>query len=427
MALRRIDTKRGPSLLAQEHDGLVHARGIRYAAAERFAAPVPLPTCARLVEATRRGPVCPQLPSRLEFVTGPVINGLAMSEHCQVLSVTAPAYADQLPVMVWLHGGAYVSGSGESAKYDPDALVAEGRVVVVSVSYRLGILGYLNLHDHETENLGLRDQICALQWVRDNIAAFGGDPARVTVFGQSAGGDSVVSLAMCPETVGLFSRAILQSAPLGLRGDRTLMTAAMREAATASLAGVRPIEATVDQLFDAQVAAIGAAQRFGSIGLMAFAPIVGRAPLPSDIESRRDAVAPRIEMLVGYTRNDALPFAAMAPRGSRLRRLEPISRSMTRRIFGRPAIKLAESWTAAGGSAATFRVDWSPPGAPLGPCHCIELPLLFGTPKSWSDAPMLGSRPHAVDEELGRRTRAQWSRFAHDGLSGLGRTPLRIA
>jgi para-nitrobenzyl esterase len=96
-------------------------------------------------------------------------------------------------------------------------------------------------------------------------------------------------------------------------------------------------------------------------------------------------------------------------------------------MFGKPVIRFAEAWAAAGGSAATFRVDWSPPGAPLGACHCIELPLLFGSPHSWSDAPMLGSRPHAVDEELGRKTRAQWSRFAHDGLDGLGRTPLRIA
>lgn len=96
-------------------------------------------------ELTVRGPVCPQLPSRLVFVTGPVIEGLHHSEDCQVLSVTAPSDADGLPVMVWFHGGAYVSGSGESPNYDPDDLVGEGRVVVVTVSYRLGIFGYCTL------------------------------------------------------------------------------------------------------------------------------------------------------------------------------------------------------------------------------------------------------------------------------------------
>ena len=95
--------------------------------------------------------------------------------------------ADGLPVMVWFHGGAYVSGSGESPNYDPDDLVGEGRVVVVTVSDRLGIFGYCTPRGVDEDNLGLRDQLLALRWVHDNIAAFGGDPARVTLFGQSAG------------------------------------------------------------------------------------------------------------------------------------------------------------------------------------------------------------------------------------------------
>lgn len=162
MATRQIDSRCGP-LLAHEDNGLIHARGIVYATADRFAAPTLLAEHADVVDATARGPACPQLPSRLEFVTGTVIDGLAVSEHCQVLSVTAPADADRLQVMVWFHGGAYITGSGEAVKYDADALAAEGNVVVVNVSYRLGVFGYLNLHDRDTENLGLRDQICALR------------------------------------------------------------------------------------------------------------------------------------------------------------------------------------------------------------------------------------------------------------------------
>ncbi|CDO09895.1 para-nitrobenzyl esterase [Mycolicibacterium cosmeticum] len=435
MRTRRIDNG-GASVLVAEGDDVTVARGIRYASAERFGAPEPVPTGAGLIDATVRGPACPQLPSRLEFATGAVIDGLRMSEQCQVLSVTAPTGADRLPVMVWFHGGAYVSGGGESAKYDPHALAAEGQVVVVTATYRLGVFGYLNLHDPRTENMGLRDQLCALRWVRDNIAAFGGDPARVTIFGQSAGGDSVMALMLCEESAGLFTRAILHSAPLGLRGDRSELTAAMRDAAMTSLGGVPAREADVAQLLDAQIAAARAAQRFGRLGLMPFAPLVGMAPLPSaeEIPARIADAASRVDVLVGYTRADGRPFVAMDPRGHRLQRLGPpgtllaaaIGRNLTKRLFGGPAIEFADTWARAGGRSATFRVDWAPPRAPLGACHCIELPLLLGSPEAWADAPMLGPDPHPINATVGRRMRALWSAFARDGVAALGTTPLTI-
>ncbi|MHA3023425.1 carboxylesterase family protein [Mycobacterium sp. BMJ-28] len=434
MATRRIDNG-SATVLVNEDNGLITARGMRYATAARFAAPELLPAHGQ-IDATERGPACPQLPSRLNFVTGAVIDGLPISEQCQVLSVSAPADAHRLPVMVWFHGGAYVSGSGESSKYDPDVLCAEGRVVVVTVSYRLGVFGYLNLHDPGVANLGLRDQICALQWVRDHISAFGGDPSRVTIFGQSAGGDSVMSLMLSPQTSGLFTRAILQSAPLGLPDGRPAMAEAMRDAATAALSGVPADEASAAQLLDAQVAAGKEAQRFGRLGLMAFAPTIGSAPLPAvaDIPAQIADAATRIEILVGYTRDDARPFVSMDPRGAQLRRLGPagtllsaaFGRIMTRRIFGRPAIELADTWVRAGGRSATFRVDWTPQQAPFGACHCIELPLLLGCRGAWAGAPMLGPPPQPVDEDLGRRTRALWSGFAWNGLDALPPAPLRI-
>ncbi|MGX9674240.1 carboxylesterase family protein [Mycobacterium sp. HM-7] len=433
MAVRRIDID-GTTLRATEDDGVVVARGILYARADRFAAPELVSAGAVVVDATERGPACPQLPSRLQSVTGPVVDGLTISEQCQVLSVTAPTNADGLPVMVWFHGGAYVSGGGESPKYDPHRLVTEGQVVVVTVTYRLGIFGYLNIHDPDTQNLGLRDQICALQWVRDHISAFGGDPHRVTVFGQSAGGDSVLSLMLCPEAAGLFDRAILQSAPLGLPRERTAMAAAMREAALASLKDVPAMEADIDQLLAAQLAALTAAQRFGRLGMMAFAPILGHAPLVSaeHFESQIAAAAAHIEILVGYTRDDGRPFVAMDPRGARVQRFGPlgaalaalIGRNLTRTEFARPATDLARTWERAGGRSATFRVDWAPPGAPLGACHCIELPLLLGAVGAWRDAPMLGPEPRTVDEDLGREMRSTWAGFAHDGVAALGQRRL---
>lgn len=436
MAAKRIHVS-GTTLQAIENHGVVVARGIPYARADRFAAPELVSPGADVIDATERGPACPQRPSRLQDVTGLVVDGLTISEQCQVLSVTAPMDADGLPVMVWFHGGAYVSGGGESPKYDPQALVAEGQVVVVTVTYRLGIFGYLNIHDPYTQNLGLRDQICALQWVRDNISAFGGDPQRVTVFGQSAGGDSVMSLMLCPEAAGLFTRAILQSAPLGLPRERSAMAAAMSKAALASLAGVPAMEADIEQLLKAQVAALTAAQPFGRLGMMAYAPILGHAPLVSaeQFESQIADAAARVEILVGYTRDDGRPFVSMDPRGARAQRFGPlgtaltavIGRTLTRAVFGRPAIELARTWERAGGRSATFRVDWAPPRAPLGACHCIELPLLLGAVGSWRDAPMLGPEPRTADDDLGREMRSVWAGFAYDGVAALGQTQFVFA
>jgi para-nitrobenzyl esterase len=415
---RHLDPPAGP-LLAEDDGVLLHVRGIRYGRAARFAAPQPIAPWRDVLDTTNRGPACPQLPSRLEFVTGPVVNGLAMSEDCQVLSVTAPSDADGLPVMVWFHGGAYVSGGGEAPKYDADELASRGRVVVVRVSYRLGVLGYLS--PSGVDNLGLRDQILALQWVHDNIGAFGGDPDRVTVFGQSAGADSVFSLMLCAQTTGLFGRAIMQSAPLGVREGRDAMTAAMRSAAGA----------TTGELLDAQTAAAAAAARFGLIGRLPFGPIMGLDPLPaaSDADERLADAARRIELLVGYTRDDGAPFVAMDPRVARLKRLGPIGRAigraataaLTRRAFGKPARQLAETWRRYGGRSATFRVDWSPAG--MGACHCIELPLLFD-PAQWADAPMLGGRQ--VDDRLAESMRRNWSGFAHHGVGGLDSPTLRF-
>jgi para-nitrobenzyl esterase len=129
-------------------------------------------------------------------------------------------------------------------------------------------------------------------------------------------------------------------------------------------------------------------------------------------------------LLVGYTHNDGAPFVAMDRRITRLKRLGPVgavieraaAAALTRRVFGMPARRLADAWRGYGGRSATFRVDWSPPHAPLGACHCIELPLLFDAP-AWADAPMLAGGP--VDDRLAEAMRRNWSGFAHHGIDGL--------
>jgi para-nitrobenzyl esterase len=194
------------------------------------------------------------------------------------------------------------------------------------------------------------------------------------------------------------------------------MTAAMRKAANAITTG---------ELLDAQTAAAAAAAPFGLIGSMAFGPIMGSDPLPpaSHADDRLGDAARRIELLLGYTRNDGAPFGAMNPRIARLKRLGPVgaviertvSAALTRRVFGMPARRLAKTWRRCGGRAATFRVDWSP-SRMMRACHCIELPLLFDAP-AWVDAPMLGGS--TVDDRLAETVRRNWAAFAHNGIAGL--------
>ncbi|OBB31612.1 para-nitrobenzyl esterase [Mycolicibacterium peregrinum] len=425
----------GGTIQVEREDGLVRARGVRYGTAKRFVVPEPAAAWSGVRDATQPGPACPQRPSRLAWVTGDALAGLSTNENCLVLSVTAPADAHRLPVMVWFHGGAYVAGSGESAKYDPGALARSGNVVVVNVSYRLGIFGYLAPPGVGADNLGLRDQILALRWVQDNIAAFGGDAANVTAFGQSAGAHSVSSLMLCEEAAGLFHRAILQSAPLELDEGRDDMAHAMGAAMAGSLAGADPAETSVDKLLAAEAAAVAAAQGFGLLGGLAFAPRLGRGPMPApaDVPEAIAAAARRIELLIGYTKDDAAPFVAMDPRVARLNRAPALgrlavragSKAITKQAFSGPAERLAQAWRTNGGRVGTYRFDWKPVSAPLGACHCMELPFLFGSPQAWADAPMLGPQ-RAIDNQLSAEIRTCWTQFAHRGVESLPAPTLRF-
>ena len=195
-------------------------KGVPYAAppvgALRWRAPRPAPAWRGVRDATHFGNDCIQTP----WV---VSSGQATSEDCLTLNIWTPRTGREapLPVIVYLYGGGFIGGTGAYEIYDGSRLAADG-AVVVNVNYRVGILGFLahpmlsrESPDHVSGNYGLRDQIAALQWVRRNIAAFGGDPARVAVAGESAGAESIVALQSSPLTRGLYSRVILQSAPAG--------------------------------------------------------------------------------------------------------------------------------------------------------------------------------------------------------------------
>jgi len=223
-------------------DGMREFLGIRYAAPPtgplRWQPPQPVPADMATTAATGFGPHCPQLASPYGIASA--------SEDCLYLNVYAPekrqeaegrreAGERRLPVMVWIHGGALVVG--ESDDYNPAQLVADGNVVVVTINYRLGYLGYLagsglDAEGHVAANYGLQDQQFALDWVRRNIAGFGGDSDRITIFGESAGGLSVLSNLVSPTGYGLFNRAIVESGAYAL----TLPTLPQAEAAGDALA-----------------------------------------------------------------------------------------------------------------------------------------------------------------------------------------------
>lgn len=208
-------------------------RGVPYAeqpiGQRRFAAAEPLTPWTGVRDATEHGPLPPQAKS---FVGGGRDDPKARDEACLTLTVWSPDTTAALPVMVWIPGGAFVYGAGQFQFYNGSRLAANGNVVVVNVTYRIGVFGGFelgDLGDGFDDNLALRDQICALRWVRDNIASFGGDPDQVTVFGESAGATSVLALMSAPEATGLFNRAIAQSPALPLIADREFRAANTRE------------------------------------------------------------------------------------------------------------------------------------------------------------------------------------------------------
>jgi para-nitrobenzyl esterase len=221
-----------------------------------------------------------------------------------------------------------------------------------------------------------------------------------------------------------------------MRAGRDAMTAAMRAAAAESLGDVDPFAASVEQLHRAQGAALVAAQQFGLVSGMAFGPVLGADPLPpaGDVSARVAHVARTVDLFVGCTHLDAAPFVEINQHAARLRALGPFAKpaarvaaaAMTRQVFSGPARRLADRWRSNGGRASVYRLDWSPRDAPLGACHCMDLPLLFGTVSAWASAPMLGPHPDPVDHELAVEMRRVWSRFAYDGVDGLGAERLRF-
>lgn len=426
----RFDPPCGP-VIGWRDGEVVRATGIPYARAARFERPAAVPAWSTPLEATNWSPASPQPPApNLERLLGASgVGAPVISEDCQNLSITLPADTapdEALPVMVWIHGGSYVTGAGDAPIHDPARLVAEQRVVVVVVTYRLGLLGFLGSGGGRPANLGLFDLRAALDWVQRNIRAFGGDPDRVTAFGESAGGDAIAQLMATSDASSLFTRAIIQSAPLGISRGRAAMSAAMVDAATDLTA-----DTPLDELVALQPSVGAAGGGHGLLSAMPFGTQYGLEPLPAEeaVDAHWDAAAARIEVLIGNNANESRMFIPELPTIGAATRIPliggvirwAVDRALTKRIYGRPAERFAKRHAAAGGRAFRYVIDWHAPGNPYRAAHTVDLPLLLGTEVSVQGSLIVEGADWAALDEAGRGVRQAWADFARGDLAEHGR------
>ncbi|WP_260463668.1 carboxylesterase/lipase family protein [Streptomyces sp. TRM72054] len=398
------------------------------------------------------GPSASQ-PGYLPAMAGLLEEAAHPGEDCLNLNVWTPApgrTGGRLPVMVWIHGGAFRNGAGSLPSYDGARLAADG-VVCVTLNYRLGAEGFLLLPDG-TANLGLLDQIAALEWVRDNIINFGGDPDNVTVFGQSAGAISITALMTMPRARGLFHRAITQSGaghhshPEGIARRITERLAALAgaEPTREGLAAVPPerLIAANDALAR-EIAQATNPEQWGESagGGTTVLPVVDGATLPGrPIDALADGAGRDIDLLTGTTSDEFRLFLVPLGIGPRVTDevlhgflaglgLDPakarsvyaaarpgatpgdlLSAAMTDHAYRIPALRVAEARAAHG--ADTFVYEFARPSpaldGALGSCHMAEIGFVFGNladPLAGPDAP----------QQLSESMREAWISFARTG------------
>jgi para-nitrobenzyl esterase len=392
-------------------------------------------------------------------------------EDCLYLNVwTSGLDNARRPVMVWIHGGGFTTGSGSSLAYNGRTLATRGNVVIVTINYRLGALGFLNLKEvtggkiPATGNEGLLDQAFALKWVHDNISAFGGDPENVTIFGESAGGMSVGTLLAMPAARGLFHRAICQS---GAAHTATPMERAIKVTnmfldilgmKSSDTEGLRSL--TIERLLAAhKELATRALDWKSGLGGLPLQPVVDGKVLPElPISAIANGSADNIPILVGTTLEEAKLFNIMDKNISKmdearlLRRcqrliptgdvpglIEAYRRARDKRGqsttpaelfvaiqtdtgFRMPAIRLAESHSRRHQLTYVYLFTWKSPalGGSLGACHALELGFVFGT----YEPNFSGSGPEA--DVLARNIQDAWLAFARTGdpsCQSLGKWP----
>jgi para-nitrobenzyl esterase len=453
----RVETPLGP-VVGTVSDGVAIFLGLPFAAPPvgqyRFAPPRDAVPWTEPLEALRPGPMAMQVPEAVveESVAGDKASP-GYSEDCLFLNVWAPAGgAGGLPVYVFIHGGGFGLGSGSQAAFDGQALAREG-IVVVTINYRLGALGFLALRETlrrhgTTGNWGLLDQIKALEWVRDNIAAFGGDPGKVTIGGESAGSFSVSALIVSPLAKGLFRGAIMESGTvlaLGqlspfVRGDMDLSLGL--GAILAAVFGAGDDEAGLARLQEADAGLLARLTPFlrdfrnpSQFGLV---PVRDGLVIPKDPQgSLALGQGAKVRLLLGFNADEGsifMPDDGGAPQ-SYLDALAIVmgpgaSGAFWRRfpvdgehgLVARAREGLAMALISAGAKrfadlhsrhAGTFLYRFGYQTAEtrklgLGACHSLELPFVFGV-----SGPEVTMGPR--EERLGREMRARWVNFVKTG------------
>ncbi|MDF1478988.1 carboxylesterase/lipase family protein [Leifsonia sp. H3M29-4] len=447
-------------------DGLVRAwKGVRYAAPPvgelRWRSPRPPEPWTEIVDATEYGAVSPQPANAIIDLSA----GAVQSEDCLTLNVFAPTASESpepRPVMVWLHGGAYIFGASSQRMFDAHHFVTRGDVIVVTVNYRVGALGFLDLSSFDSgehvfdSNLALRDVLLALNWVQQNIAAFGGDPKNVTLFGESAGGGLVTTLMTTPSSEGLFARAIAESSPATSVYDTArAATVAQMFLDTVSItatAVARLRELPVEQIVDAGFAVYREVPTEYP-GTLAFAPIVDGDLVPDYPVTRfRDGLAHPVPLIIGTNKDEAGLFKLMKSP------LMPIQSETIMKMFAgiaaeHPELTLPSEaqvgsaysglslkakglgvardvgfrmptlWLAEGHSRVApvylYRFDWATPMLRLlgiGATHATELPYLWGNLVSGPKDITFKLGGLSTGKAISERMQTRWLTFAVDGV-----------
>lgn len=450
------DRARAASRLAQASDVLVHTwtgalRGIQRdeidiftgipfgastAGLDRFKPPRPLPKWSGVFDATHTANVAPQATSMLF----PLLPGVA-SEDCLQLNVWAPHRPGPHPVLVWLHGGSNVEGSCAEPDFDCSAFARDG-LVAVSFNYRLGALGFLEVGGllgaeyRGSANNGLRDQMLALQWVQHNIAAFGGDPAQVTVAGESAGAFDLCALLACPAAKGLMKRAIVASGGQAVQDVEAAK--AFAEVFASRLGGS-------DRLLTAPFEDIVAAQAKTAEQWPHALPFRGMIDLGLMPQLPVDAIAAGrardVELLIGWCRDETRLMVpegvasnpAFAPPTNWLQpaqlavvmtqysqafpgltRAELIWKLTTAEAFSITSARIADAHAGSGGQVLVYELQYTVPGGPFGSMtpHGFDVPMVFDKLDSRL-ARLFGMS--LADKPMQRVLQAVWSSFSRTG------------
>ena len=422
-------------ILGREKNGVLLFNGIPYAEApvgdRRFKRPVSPASWDDIRDATRFGPAAPQLPS------GGMTDSLSVNwnEDCLFLNVCTPGVDQKKrPVLVWIHGGAYRSGQGAVPWYNGTSFALNGDIVVVSINYRLGALGFTDLSrfgdSYATSGInGICDQIRALKWVRDNISGFGGDPSKVTIAGESAGGFSVATLLGCEQAQGLFRRAIPQSGAahhtLTEKVGRVVADLLMDELAVESIAELK--EASVMDILKAQARADVRYNQMGiGNGVQAFYPVEQNEVLPIPLrESIRSGMGASVPVLTGTNKDENTLFVMEKISSERLRSqaetygseslvdayMEMLPGATETELaielgtdftFKIPAVRHVEDRIAQGADTWMYQFDWESRNVRLKATHALEIPFVFNTLRSSGVDAFIGGGelPQAVSDEM---------------------------